>query len=187
MIASDRQFHQARASLQCLRDALATEQLESSTDQDVAPELRDAAIASIQAQIDDLAAEITQFEDLKAGRVQTLALTGLVDLPDILIGARIAAGLTQSELAERIGASAEVTLQDRLSLPVVENKMKYKDLYTLNLPFSPPTEVRGNLSLDQQTEMTRALNSPRPTHKLRLTNSGTVPLTTAPAWPIESA
>jgi HTH-type transcriptional regulator/antitoxin HigA len=112
VIASDRQFHQARASLQSLRDALATEQLESSTDQDVAPELRDAAIASIQAQIDDLAAEITQFEDLKAGRVQTLALTGLLDLPDILIGARIAAGLTQSELAERIGVSQQQVQQD---------------------------------------------------------------------------
>jgi DNA-binding XRE family transcriptional regulator len=112
VIASDRQFHQARASLQGLRDALATEQLESSADQDVAPELRDAAIASIQAQIDDLAAEITQFEDLKAGRVQTLALTGLLDLPDILIGARIAAGLTQSDLAERIGVSQQQVQQD---------------------------------------------------------------------------
>ena len=48
MIASDRQFHQARASLQSLRDALATEQLESSTNQDVAPELRDAALARVR-------------------------------------------------------------------------------------------------------------------------------------------
>ena len=80
MIANDRQFHHARASLQRLQDALATEQLESCKDQDMAPELRDAAIASIQAQIDDLAAEITQFEDLKAGRLQTLALTSLLFL-----------------------------------------------------------------------------------------------------------
>jgi hypothetical protein len=38
-----------------------------------------------------------------------------------------------------------VTLKkgQRLSLPVVESKMKYKDLYTLNLPFSPPLGVRG--------------------------------------------
>jgi HTH-type transcriptional regulator/antitoxin HigA len=112
MIANDRQFHQARALLQRLQDALATEQLEPSEDQDVAPQLRDAAIASIQAQIDDLAAEITQFEDLKAGRLQTLTLTSLVDLPDILIGARIAAGLTQSELAERIGVSQQQVQQD---------------------------------------------------------------------------
>ena len=112
MIANDRQFHHARASLQRLQDALATEQLESWKDQDMAPELRDAAIASIQAQIDDLAAEITQFEDLKAGRLQTLALTSLLDLPDILIGARIAAGLTQSELAERIGVSQQQVQQD---------------------------------------------------------------------------
>ena len=76
-----------------------------------------------------------------------------------------------------------VTLKkgQRLSLPVVENKMKYKDLYTINLPYSPPPEVRGNLNIDQQTEIARLLNSPRPAHKIRLTNSATVPLTTAPA------
>jgi len=76
-----------------------------------------------------------------------------------------------------------VTLKkgQRLSLPVVENKMKYKDLYTLDLPFAPPPEVRGNLNVDQQTELARMLNAPRPAHKLRLTNSGTAPLTTAPA------
>jgi hypothetical protein len=80
-----------------------------------------------------------------------------------------------------------VTLKkgQRLSLPVVEDKMKYKDLYTLNLPFSPPPEVRGNLTIDQQTEIARLLNSPRPVHKIRLTNAGSVPLTTAPALIIQ--
>ncbi len=76
-----------------------------------------------------------------------------------------------------------VTLKkgQRLSLPVAESKMKYKDLYTLNLPFSPPIDVRANLSVEQQTEIARSINEPRPAHKIRLTNSGTVPLTTAPA------
>jgi hypothetical protein len=81
-----------------------------------------------------------------------------------------------------------VTLKkgQRLSLPVAENKMKYKDLYTLDLPFAPPPEVRGNLNIDQQTELARMLNAPRPAHKIRLTNSGTVPLTTAPALILEN-
>jgi hypothetical protein len=76
-----------------------------------------------------------------------------------------------------------VTLKkgQRLSLPVIESKMRYKDLYTLNLPFSPPLEVRGSLSMEQQTEIGRSLNEPRPSHKIRLTNSAAVPLTTAPA------
>ena len=69
----------------------------------------------------------------------------------------------------------------RLSLPVGEQSMKYKDIYTLALSLSPPPEVRGNLPAEQQTEIARLLNAPRPAHKIRLTNSGAVPLTTAPA------
>lgn len=76
-----------------------------------------------------------------------------------------------------------VTLKkgQRLSLPVVEHKLKYKDIYTLDLPFSPPLEIRPSLNPDQQAEIASLLNTPRPAHKIRLTNSASVPLTTAPA------
>ena len=69
----------------------------------------------------------------------------------------------------------------RLSLPITESKLKYRDLYTLNLPYAPPPEVRANLNVEQQSELARAFNEARPAHKIRLTNTGTVPLTTAPA------
>lgn len=69
---------------------------------------------------------------------------------------------------------------ERLSLPVAEHKLKYKDVYTLEVPISPPVDVRANLNADQQAEIASALNAPRPAHKIRLTNSATVPLTTAP-------
>jgi len=76
-----------------------------------------------------------------------------------------------------------VTLKkgQRLSLPVAEHKLKYKDIYTLDLPFSPPVDVRGNLNADQQAEVARLLDAPRLKHKIRITNSGTAPLTTGPA------
>src|SRR4030095_9325841 len=67
-----------------------------------------------------------------------------------------------------------------LSLPVAEHKLKYKDVYTLEVPISPPIDVRSNLNADQQAEIASVLNAPRPEHKIRLTNSATVPLTTAP-------
>ena len=81
-----------------------------------------------------------------------------------------------------------VTLKrgQRLSVPVAEHKLKYKDIYTLQLPISPPVDVRGNLSLDQQTELAALLNAPRPVHKIRLTNSSAVPLTTAPVLILEN-
>src|SRR4030095_15484536 len=63
---------------------------------------------------------------------------------------------------------------------IAEHKLKYKDIYTLHLPVSPPIDVRGNLNVDQQAEITALLNAPRPAHKIRLTNSAALPLTTAP-------
>jgi hypothetical protein len=72
---------------------------------------------------------------------------------------------------------------ERLSLPIAEYNLKYKDLYTLELPFAPPAEARVNMNInsEQQAELTRLLNAPKVTHKIRLTNSSNAPLTTAPA------
>jgi hypothetical protein len=69
----------------------------------------------------------------------------------------------------------------RMSLPVAEYNLKYKDIYTVELPFSPPTDVRMNLNNEQQSEMARLLNAPKAAHKIRLTNNSNAPLTTAPA------
>ncbi|MBI3650339.1 MAG: hypothetical protein HY231_04760 [Acidobacteria bacterium] len=69
----------------------------------------------------------------------------------------------------------------RMALPVADYTVKYKDIYTVDLPFSPPTDVRMNLNSEQQAEIARLLNAPKATHKIRLTNSSNAPLTTAPA------
>jgi HTH-type transcriptional regulator/antitoxin HigA len=110
MIATDRQLARARAELTHLQQAQRAEQAEPP--QDTAPELAAAALVSIQAQIDELTAEITQFEDLRAGRLGCLPLTSLLDLPKVLIAARLAAGLTQAELAEHLGVSQQQVQKD---------------------------------------------------------------------------
>jgi hypothetical protein len=76
-----------------------------------------------------------------------------------------------------------VTLKrgERMVLPVTEFTLEYKDLFTLELPFGPPPEVRGNLNTEQQRELARLFNTPKVLHKLRLANSSKYPLTTAPA------
>lgn len=66
MIATDRQLHRARAELDHLRAAGRSAEAASSL-QDVSPELARAERAGIQARIDELAAEIQQFEDLREG------------------------------------------------------------------------------------------------------------------------
>lgn len=70
---------------------------------------------------------------------------------------------------------------ERMVVPVAEFTLKYRDVYTLELPFGPPPELRGNLNTDQQVEMARLLAAPRVMHKLRMENRSAFPLTTAPA------
>ena len=74
----------------------------------------------------------------------------------------------------------------RMVLPVAEYPLKYKDVYTLDLPYTPPLEVRQNYSADQQGQLARLLASPRVMHKLRFVNHSPYPLTTAPALILRS-
>ena len=76
-----------------------------------------------------------------------------------------------------------VTLKrgERMVMPIAEFTLPYKDVFTLELPFGPPPEVRANLNNEQQRELARLFNAPKVMHKLRLTNHSKYPLTTAPA------
>src|SRR5207253_722798 len=76
-----------------------------------------------------------------------------------------------------------VTLKkgERMVLLIAEFTLPYQDLFTLDLPFAPPQEVRANLNNDQQRELARLFNAPKVMHKIRLTNNSKYPLTTAPA------
>jgi len=70
---------------------------------------------------------------------------------------------------------------ERMVMPIAEYTVPYKDVFTMDLPFAPPPEVRSNLNNEQQAEMARLFAEPKVTHKIRLTNKGSYPLTTAPA------
>jgi hypothetical protein len=105
-------------------------------------------------------------------------------------GGEAAAADTGPELPE--GAKNEdlfvftlkhVTLKkgERVVVPVVEFTLTYKNVFTLDLPFAPPPEVRGNLNTAQQQELARLFSAPRAMHKIRLSNNSKYPLTTAPA------
>jgi ribosome-binding protein aMBF1 (putative translation factor) len=58
---------------------------------------------ALQSQLDSLREEIAEYEALRSGRRRTFTLESFADLPNALIQARIAAGLTQKQLAQRLG------------------------------------------------------------------------------------
>lgn len=76
-----------------------------------------------------------------------------------------------------------VTLRkgERMVVPVAEFSLPYQDVYTLEIPVSPPPEVFRRVSSEQQAELARLFRAPKVQHKLRLHNTGPHPLTTAPA------
>jgi hypothetical protein len=69
----------------------------------------------------------------------------------------------------------------RMVLPVAEYEMPYRDVFKLNVPFSPPPEVWRNFNAGRQTELAQILGAPKVMHKIRLSNETEHPLTTAPA------
>jgi ribosome-binding protein aMBF1 (putative translation factor) len=57
----------------------------------------------MESQLEELREELAEYEALRSGKVGVLELTSLAELPEALIRARIAVGLTQKGLAERQG------------------------------------------------------------------------------------
>ena len=73
---------------------------------------------------------------------------------------------------------------ERLSVPVIDQRLSYTDLYTLDLPFVPPPEIRSNVPGDQG-EVARLMAASIPSHKIRLRNATSTPLTTGPALVVQ--
>jgi HTH-type transcriptional regulator/antitoxin HigA len=63
-------------------------------------ELRQAMIAGLEAQIDELRQELEEYDSLKRQRV--ISVKSFEELPQVLIKARIARGWTQGQLARKL-------------------------------------------------------------------------------------
>lgn len=59
--------------------------------------------AALSGQISDLDDEISDYESLRAGTTSVIRVSSFAELPEALVRARIAQGLTQRDLASRLG------------------------------------------------------------------------------------
>jgi transcriptional regulator with XRE-family HTH domain len=102
MIKNDRQYKLARAQVERFANAL--EELRKAPESpDEDPRIRDLQLRAIQGQIDDLKAQLNEYELLRSGKTERISVESLADLPYALIKARIASGMSQRELATRVG------------------------------------------------------------------------------------
>ena len=67
----------------------------------------------------------------------------------------------------------------RMILSVAEFTLPFKNLYVLDLPVGPPSELRLNGGAGRSSELKNSL-APKVMHKIRLFNKSQYPLTTAP-------
>jgi transcriptional regulator with XRE-family HTH domain/Zn-dependent peptidase ImmA (M78 family) len=103
MITTERQLQISKAQAARFRESLAALEKGSLDGSDLHPLMKEAQIDAIRGQLETLLAEIKEYEDLRSGKTSVIELDSLAELPDGLIRARIAAGLTQKHLAERLG------------------------------------------------------------------------------------
>jgi transcriptional regulator with XRE-family HTH domain len=101
MIQNERQLRVAKTQAKKFEEALAG-LTAGPPDEKIHPRLRQAQTDAVRAQLEDLRREIADYETLRSGQQSTLEWNSFADLPELLIRARIALGLSQRELAERL-------------------------------------------------------------------------------------
>jgi len=100
MITNERQYRVTKSQLKKLQESLPGDGA-SEGKQD--PRLRAAVGDGLLSQIDELQEQIAEYERLKASSVSGLKVVTLSDLSVALVKARVAQGMTQRDLARRLG------------------------------------------------------------------------------------
>ena len=104
MIATDHQYAISKGRLKQFEDLLV--QVSDQADRDPNP-FASAHAAAVRGQVESLRSEMREYDFLRSGEVRELAAETLADLPLALIKARVARGLSQSALAELLGAKQQ--------------------------------------------------------------------------------
>ena len=103
MIKNERQYRITRAQADRFSEALRSLETDAAHESELHPRLLSLQEDALQSQLSDLQAEIKEYEALKAGDFAFEQLKGISELPMLLIRARIATGLSQRDLADRLG------------------------------------------------------------------------------------
>eukprot|EP00456_Euglypha_rotunda_P076807 TRINITY_DN7215_c0_g2_i5.p1 TRINITY_DN7215_c0_g2~~TRINITY_DN7215_c0_g2_i5.p1 ORF type:complete len:467 (+),score=50.69 TRINITY_DN7215_c0_g2_i5:887-2287(+) len=98
MITNERQLQMARRNVERFKEALDGDMAVIGVD----PIIIEAQRNALRNQIHELEAEVRVYLELRSGNVRTFHIDSLGELPTALISCRIASGMTQKELADRL-------------------------------------------------------------------------------------
>ena len=103
MIKNERQYKITKAQAARFSNTLESLRQKPDADNRTHPLIAKAQEDALSSQLADLESELREYESLKAGEFHLEPLEAIVDVASALIKARIALGMSQKDLAERIG------------------------------------------------------------------------------------
>ena len=103
MIRNERQYRITKAQADRFSQTLDSLKQHSSETEGMHPLIAKAQEDALRSQLADLQGELREYESLKAGKFPTDELSVVAELATVLIKARVAQGLSQRDLAERLG------------------------------------------------------------------------------------
>ena len=106
MIKNEKQYRITKAQVRRFRDAIA-DLAAQDRPSNVSARLWEAQREAARSQMKELREQVEAYERLSAGRSREVVLEAVEDLPNALIRARIAAGMTQEGLARRLGVKPQ--------------------------------------------------------------------------------
>lgn len=110
---------------------------EADNNPDTHPKLRQIRIDSYRSQLVTFRQELAEYDMLKAGGPISFHFSDLTELPRLLIKARIAAGVSEAELAQRLGLSeAKLRKLEDQGYPTADLDELYAVARALNLKLS---------------------------------------------------
>ncbi len=102
MITNDVQYRTAKGQVDRLAELVADLRHRPLTDAADAELRRKLEMNAVEGQMGELRGQLQEYEDLRAGREPVGRLVTIDDLPRLLVRARIAAGLSQRDLAQKL-------------------------------------------------------------------------------------
>jgi ribosome-binding protein aMBF1 (putative translation factor) len=107
MIKNDREYRITKAQARRFEDALAELSGRRRSRKAVHPLLVKAQRKAVENQLQSLRNELAEYDRLRRQGEKGINVSQIEEVPSVLIRARIAAGLTQKELAERLGVKEQ--------------------------------------------------------------------------------
>ena len=144
MIKNERQYKITKAQAARFSDALDGLRQRPKDESSLHPLIAKAQEEALSSQLADLESELSEYESLKAGQFQWDSLKLVADLPSILIKARIARGLSQKELAARIGLKEQQIQRYEATDYASANLARIKEVASaFGVEFNSPASTSG--------------------------------------------